>query len=205
MLCVVSFGSAQISGIVVSSTASSQPGAFVISVDVVVSTAGGILATLAGVLAGGVVTNRAQTQQWLRGEQVRACADVLRESTKVLLELERARRKNRKQDVDWGPWNEALATTSVVAEQAVVDAAVRLDECFWPSSKKVDSLNVTDDEWRAMQDDIESRRLEFINTSRRVLRRSGPPLKQIVGRPSEWKWQEPATSMPAEGTSEHSD
>ncbi len=42
------------------------------------------------------------TQQWFRGEQVQACADVLRESTKILLEFERANRKNRKQQVDPG-------------------------------------------------------------------------------------------------------
>jgi hypothetical protein len=161
-----------------------------ISVDVVVSTAGGVLAALAGVLAGGAVSNRSQTRQWLRAEQVRACADVLRESTKVLLELERASRKNRKQDVSWGPWNEVLATISIVGDQSIVDAAVRIDECFWPSSKKVDSLNVTDDEWLAIRNEIESRRLEFINTTRRVLGRSGRPLRQILGRPAEWQWAE---------------
>jgi hypothetical protein len=47
-------------------------------------------------------------------------------------------------------------------------------------------LNVTDDEWFAMRNEIESRRLEFINTSRHVLGRSGPPLKQILGRPAEF-------------------
>lgn len=167
-----------------------------ISVDVFISTAGGILATLAGVVAGGAVSNRSQVQQWLRGEQVRACADVLRESTRVLLELERASRKNRKQDVNWGPWNEALATVSIVADQSIVDAAVRIDECFWPSSTKVDLLNVTDDEWFAMRDEIESRRLEFINTSRRVLGRSGPALKQILGRPAEWQWEELSARKP---------
>lgn len=161
-----------------------------ISVDVVVSTVGGVLAALAGVLAGGVVSNRSQTRQWLRAEQVRACADVLRESTKVLLELERASRKQRKQDVDWGPWNEALATISIVADRSIVNAAVRIDECFWPSSGKVDSLTVSDAEWFAIRDQIESRRLEFINISRRVLGRHGSPLQQILGRPDEWQRKE---------------
>jgi hypothetical protein len=165
-------------------------GVGVISVDVVVSATGGVLAALAGVLAGGAVSNRSQTRQWLRAEQVRACADVLRESTKVLLELERASRKNRKQDVDWGPWNEALATISIVADRTIVDAAVRIDECFWPSSMKVDSLSVSDAEWCAIREQIESRRLEFINSSRRVLGRSGPPVQQILGRPAEWQWKE---------------
>lgn len=84
----------------------------------------------------------------------------------------------------WGPWNEALATISVVAGQSIADAAVRLDEGFWPSSKKVDSLDLADEEWFATRNEIESRRLELINVSRRVLGRSGPPLKQIVGSAS---------------------
>jgi hypothetical protein len=79
-----------------------------VPVDVIVSTAGGVLAALAGVLVGGMLGSRSQVQQWFRGEQVRACADVLRESTKILLEYERASRKHRKQQVDWGPWNESL-------------------------------------------------------------------------------------------------
>jgi hypothetical protein len=78
----------------------------------------------------------------------------------VLLELERASRKNRKQHVDWGPWSETLATISIVADQSIVDAAVRIDECFWPSSKKVDSLNIADAEWLAIRNQIEARHLE---------------------------------------------
>ena len=47
-----------------------------ISVGIVVSTVGGVLAALAGVLAGGIITNRSQLLQWLRGSRrgrVRTC------------------------------------------------------------------------------------------------------------------------------------
>lgn len=148
------------------------------------------------VVVGGLQGSRSQTQQWFRGEQVHACAGVLRESTKVLLEFERASRKNRKQQVDWGPWNEALATISVVAEQSIVDAAVRIDECFWRSSAPIDALNLSNDEWIAIRDRIELGRLEFINTSRRVLGRSWPPLRQILGRPADWRPIGPPPAKP---------
>lgn len=171
-----------------------------IPVDVIVSTAGGVLATLAGVLVGGLQGSRSQTQQWFRAEQVQVCADVLRESTKILLEFERAGRQNRKQQVDWGPWNEVLATISVVADQSIVDAAVRIDECFWDSSDPIDALNLGYDEWVAIRDRIELRRLEFINVSRRVLGRSGSPLQQILGRPAHWK---PIASSPAKPPEAH--
>jgi hypothetical protein len=48
---------------------------------VIVSTTGAIVAALAGVAAGAALTSRSQTRQWFRAEQVRACADILREST----------------------------------------------------------------------------------------------------------------------------
>lgn len=159
-----------------------------IPVDVIVSTSGAIVAALAGVAAGAVLSGRSQTRQWFRDEQVRACADIMRESTKVLLEYEVASRKHRKQQVAWVSWNEALAVISIVGDQGIVDAAVWIDESFWSTSSRIDSLDVSDDEWTVLRGNIESRRLDFINTSRRVLGRSGAPLQQILGRPSTWKW-----------------
>lgn len=169
-----------------------------IPVDVIVSTGGAIVAALAGVAAGAVLTGRSQTRQWFRDEQLRACADILRESTRILLEYEVASRKHRKQQVDWAPWNEALAVISIVGDQSIVEAAVRIDASFWPTSSRIDSLDVGDDEWGALRDHIESLRLDFINTSRRVLGRSGAPLQQILGRPTGWKW--PGIPSPIPGS-----
>jgi hypothetical protein len=99
-----------------------------------------------------------------------------------------ASRKNRKQQVDWVSWNEALAVIAIVGDQAIVDAAVQIDASFWPTSSKIDSLGVGDDEWIALREHIESLPLDFINTSRTVLGRSGSPLQHILGRPTAWKW-----------------
>jgi len=72
-------------------------GLIMVPLAVIVSTTGGVLAALAGVLVGGPAgAKRSQVQLWFRDQQVRACADILRGSTKVLLEFQRASRKHRK-------------------------------------------------------------------------------------------------------------
>jgi hypothetical protein len=157
-----------------------------IPVDVIVSAAGGVLAALAGVLVGGALGSRSQTRQWFREQQVQACADILRESTKILAEFEQASDKHRHIKVDWNPWNESLAIISIVAEREVIDSANRIDEFFWTASLEIDDRKITDERWFALRREAESRRLEFVNTSRQVLGRSGPSLGQILGRPAWW-------------------
>jgi hypothetical protein len=157
-----------------------------ITVDVIVSAAGGVLAALAGVVVGGALGSRSQSRQWFRDQQVQACADILRESTKVLSEFEQASGKHRPIKVDWNPWNEALAIISIVAEREVTDAANRVDEFFWTTSLEIGDLRVAGKRWFELRREAESRRLEFINISRRVIGRSGPSLEQILGRPSSW-------------------
>jgi hypothetical protein len=157
-----------------------------VPVDVIVSAAGGVLAALAGVLVGGALGSRSQTRQWFRDQQVQACADILRESTKILAEFEQASGKHRRVEVDWNPWNGSLATISIVAEREVIDSANRIDEFFWTTSVEIDDLKVTDKRWFELRGEAESRRLEFVNISRRVLGRSGPSIGQILGRPAWW-------------------
>ena len=56
--------------------------------------------------------------------------------------------------------------------------------------RPIAAVTVSDDEWFAIREQIEARRLEFINISRRVLGRHGPLLQQILGRLEEWQWKE---------------
>jgi hypothetical protein len=58
--------------------------------DVVLSTVGGVLATLVGVLVGGAISSRAQTRHWTLTTQAEACAGVLREYAQVSLALTQA-------------------------------------------------------------------------------------------------------------------
>jgi len=54
---------------------------------VAITTAGAVLTTLLGVLAGSVLTSRSQQRQWSRDRQADACAQVLRESSNLLIEF----------------------------------------------------------------------------------------------------------------------
>jgi hypothetical protein len=160
-------------------------------VAILLSVVGAIAATLIGLLVGGQLTSRTQTQQWFRDRQIEACTDILKESTVILLQYGRSSREHEKAQIDWVPWNSYLALISIVAEQSIVDAAIRIDTSFWEASPVIKSLNASDEDWFRIRDEIESCRLAFINTARTVLGRSGGPLMQILGRPSEWPAEPP--------------
>lgn len=53
----------------------------------ILTTIGAVLTTLLGVLAGSALSNRSQTRQWSRDRQADACAQLLRESSNVMIEL----------------------------------------------------------------------------------------------------------------------
>ena len=100
-----------------------------------------MLTTLVGVLVGSVLSSRSQQRQWLRDRQAEACAQVLRESSGVMIELgklnglviEAAPEGSRvPATMDWRPWNEALAMISLVADDDMVEAAQAIDAEFWP-------------------------------------------------------------------------
>lgn len=91
----------------------------------VLTTVGAVLTTLLGVLVGSALSNRSQTRQWSRDRQADACAQVLRESSNVMIELaglngqqvEAAPDGLRiRTSIDWKPWNEALAMVNLVAD-----------------------------------------------------------------------------------------
>jgi hypothetical protein len=92
---------------------------------VVVTSVGAVLTTLLGVLAGSILTSRSQQRQWSRDRQADACAQILCESSNVLIEL--AGLTWRPPDpvpdglvvptpMDWKAWNDALAMISLVGE-----------------------------------------------------------------------------------------
>ncbi|WP_329568375.1 hypothetical protein [Streptomyces sp. NBC_01361] len=84
----------------------------------VTTVAGAVLAT-AGVLVGGVVTRRAQDQQWLRDQQLAAYQALFAHYAKFTMELRRAHGDGRSWDYDWGEWSAALMRVSLVAPLGV--------------------------------------------------------------------------------------
>src|SRR4051794_24019272 len=102
----------------------------------IITTVGAALTTLLGVLVGGAITSRSQQRHWSRDRQTEACAQVLRESSNVLIQLAAAngRLVNQAPEqlerpvpglptlLDWRPWNEALAMASLIADHELVEA-----------------------------------------------------------------------------------
>jgi hypothetical protein len=187
----------------------------------IVTIAGAALTTLLGVLVGAVLSNRSQRRQWSRDRKADACAQVLRESSNMLIELadmlikmvgsdhQRAIPTAGQLDVptslDWKPWNEALAMISLVADHDIVDAALAIDAEFWPVHLKIKRGLAGEEDWRDLRDPIEAKRKDFVNVARQHLAPPGPLLRRLTARPAAgdpiWKPSRPHLDEREAGTS----
>jgi hypothetical protein len=82
----------------------------------------GVIAALAGgtgVVAGALVTNRAQDRHWLRGQQLAAYQNLLGHYAQFSMEINRAHQDRRGWDYDCGGWSTALVSASLVAPDSV--------------------------------------------------------------------------------------
>ncbi|GAA1857722.1 hypothetical protein [Asanoa iriomotensis] len=113
-----------------------------------------------------------------------ACAAIVVESTRVQLALRRQWKHQER--VDWAPWNEALASISLVADRAVVDAAGAIDELFWRHSDSIDRGDLdAEPAWLTASRAIEAARLAFINAAKKHVIGSGERLDRLpIRRPS---------------------
>jgi hypothetical protein len=159
---------------------------------VAVSAVGAVLATLLGVLAGSLLSNRSQSRQWSRDRQADACAQVVRESSNLLIEFTKlvwqppdpaADGMNVPTPIDWRPWNEALTVLDLVADHAIVEAAHAVDEQIWLVHQQVKRGWVPVGGWIALRDLVDARQQDFVNIARRRLAADGPPLRRLTGRP----------------------
>jgi hypothetical protein len=159
-----------------------------------------VLTTLVGVLAGSALGNRSQQRQWSRDRQADACAQVLRESSNVVIELAKLsiQRVEATPDgsslpsmINWQPWNEALAMICLVADHDIVEAAQAIDAEIWPVHQVVKRGWTVDADWPRLQRPIEARREEFVNVARRRFAASGPSVSRITGKPApnDPRWQ----------------
>ncbi|MFJ2158144.1 hypothetical protein [Streptomyces sp. NPDC087856] len=149
---------------------------------IVVSSAGSVLVTLSGVVAGAVLANRSQKQHRTRDRQIDACAAVVAESTRVQIAILRAWKEGG--TVDWTAWNIALGTIWLVGKPPMVGAAARMDEIFWRYSNQFIRGEVTDEgAWGTVRDLMEAARLDFINVARDMSEAGGPMTEVPVRRP----------------------
>jgi hypothetical protein len=89
---------------------------------VIVTTLGGALSAMLGVLVGGVVTRRVQERHWLRDKQLRAYEELFTQYARFMMTLRRAHLSRTPADVDWNAWSVALVSASLVAPLAVARA-----------------------------------------------------------------------------------
>jgi hypothetical protein len=151
---------------------------------VVVSTVGGVMATVVGVLVGGFVGYRSQDRHWLKNTQAAAYAVVLREYTRIEFQLRSAYYRDERPVVDWAPWGAALASLSLVASPQVADTthrfstAMREFEQFVLGGKRAEEA-----ELHRVSAVLAEAQMAFVNAARRSLDRSQQPLTPQLGGP----------------------
>ncbi len=192
-----------------------------VSWSLVITSVGAVATTLLGVLVGGAVGNRSQQRNWSRDRQADACAQILRESSKVLIELAsmNGRRVTPRPGqapeppglptpIDWRPWNDALDSVNLLADSQIADAAQAIDGEIWPVHLQIKNGQIKEGDWYPLRDKIEAQRRAFVNIARSHLGSSGPPLQRLGGRPGPddpiWR-SPPAQRATGTGTESGSD
>lgn len=148
-----------------------------------VTTVTGVLVTLLGVAVGGWISNRSQNRAWSRSVLADACTALLQEQARTYMALVRWRFKEVDR-VDWAGWNAALARLQLVAAPTIVEAALRLDRAFWQLSTGIRG-NIDDAKWCELRDEVEERRLDFVNVARRQFSPSAVALRSLIAKPNE--------------------
>lgn len=165
--------------------------------ELVISTAGGVAATVVGVLAGGVIGRRGQNEQWVRDNRTATYASFLREFVAVEIELRTAFLADRAHRLDWAPWNAALVALSLVATREVAAAAAELTGAVGRFAELVARSPKTREDLREIQEALAKGQLRFVNAARISLDHSQPPLDWQLGGPPAWAMTEPYAPDPA--------
>jgi hypothetical protein len=92
--------------------------------ETIIATASGALSATVGVVAGAVLTRRAQDRHWLRDKQLDAYQELLRQYATFAMILKRAHWAKSHWDYDWSVWSAALTSASLVAP---VEVASEID------------------------------------------------------------------------------
>lgn len=159
-----------------------------VSWDLLISTAGGVSATVVGVVAGGFVGRRSQNRQWLQGTQTAAYERFLQAFGAVESELREAFLDERRPAVDWGPFVAATHSVSLVADQETSTAAEQLCEIMEDFTILFHGRQPTDlEELRPIHTALGAAHLAFVNAARRSLDPSQVRLDRSLGGPSPWR------------------
>ncbi|MGW2742558.1 hypothetical protein [Streptomyces sp. NPDC001450] len=152
-----------------------------------ISTVGGVAATVVGVIAGGVVGRRSQNRQWLQESRTAAYEKFLQAFGAVEMELREAFVDRRAPAVAWGPFNAALQSMSLVASQEAMAAAERI--CYFIEEFTIlfHGRQPSDlEELRPIHGGLYEAHVRFVNAARRSLDPTQEHLVQALGGPSAW-------------------
>ncbi|MFB7619743.1 hypothetical protein [Kitasatospora sp. NPDC056181] len=168
-----------------------------VSWDLLISTAGGVTATVVGVIAGGVTGRRGQHQQWLQGTQTAAYEKFLQAFGAVEAELREAFLDERRPAVDWVPFVAAQHSVSLVADPATSAAAERVCEILEDFTILFHGRQPTDiEELRPIHTALGEAHLSFVNAARCSLAPSQRRLDRSLGGPSPWRGVESFYTRP---------
>ncbi|MFD9405037.1 hypothetical protein ACFWA4_40265 [Streptomyces sp. NPDC060011] len=165
--------------------------------ELVISTAGGVTATVVGVIAGGVVGRRGHSEQWVRDNRTTTYAAFLQEFAAVEIELRNAFTEDRPNRVDWVAWNAALVALSLVATREVAAAAAELTGAVGHFAELVARSPKTRGELREIHGRLAAGQLRFVNAARASLDGSQLPLDWQLGGPPAWREIEPYAPAPS--------
>ncbi|MFI0243041.1 hypothetical protein [Streptomyces sp. NPDC016845] len=165
--------------------------------EMVISTVGGVSATVVGVFAGGLVGRRGQNEQWVRDNRTATYAAFLREFVAVEIELRTAFLADRPHRLEWAPWNAALTALSLVATREVAAAAAELTGAIGRFAQLVARSPKTREELREVQEALAAGQLQFVNAARASLDASQLPLDWQLGGPPAWTATEPYAPRPS--------
>ncbi|WP_035844669.1 hypothetical protein [Kitasatospora azatica] len=159
-----------------------------VSWDLLISTAGGVTATVVGVLAGGIVGRRGQNRQWLQATQTAAYEKFLQAFGAVEAEMREAFLEERRPVVAWDPFVAASHSVSLVADPATSAAAEQLCDVVEDFTILFHGRQPTDlEELRPIHTALTEAHLKFINAARLSLDPSLKRLDRSLGGPSPWR------------------
>ena len=137
-----------------------------------------------GVVAGGVLGRRSQSQQWVRDNQTKTDSTFLQEFTKVEMELRDAYVEDRPRRPRLGTVERCPGVArSLVATREVAAAAAELTSGIGQLGLTVDHSPKTREELQEIVSALAAAQLAFVNAARRSLHPSQDPLDWQLGGP----------------------
>lgn len=151
---------------------------------VLLTAAAGVVATLTGVLAGGIVSRRATRSQWSRETHLTACTTLLGRYAATYRAV-RQRAEDGAEPIDWAAWHQGLHLMLLTAAPQLVERVLAVDEQFWRISVASGGGGVPLERWLELRKPIDQAYLDMVNSMRAELQLAPAALPRAHGRPDD--------------------